>query len=128
MHPHLLRHACATHMLDNGAPLVVIQQLLGHAMLSTTAQYAFVSITLMQNRTTRPIQVRHEIRPRKPNLAQLSRLTVSKNTAHLQDFDTSCRGKKRRRNLQKRKWMHKRAEGELMIGEIRRSRNSGASA
>jgi site-specific recombinase XerD len=49
MHPHLLRHACATHMLNNGAPLVVLKQLLGHSKLATTAGYAFVSASLMQN-------------------------------------------------------------------------------
>jgi integrase/recombinase XerD len=48
LHPHSLRHACATHMLDNGAPLTALKELLGHAKLSTTANYAFVSTALMQ--------------------------------------------------------------------------------
>jgi integrase/recombinase XerC len=47
MHPHLLRHACATHLLENRCPLEVISQLLGHANLDTTAQYAQVSTRLM---------------------------------------------------------------------------------
>lgn len=49
IHPHQLRHSYATHMLNNGAPIEVIQSLLGHEKSETTKIYAQLSGKLRQD-------------------------------------------------------------------------------
>ena len=73
--PHTLRHSFATHLLDGGADVRVVQELLGHASVTTTQIYTLVTVHALR-----------EVWARRPPAGMMSPVWLSRPTTHRYDL------------------------------------------
>lgn len=79
--PHTLRHSFATHMVENGADIVALKELLGHESIQTTMVYTNVSLSHMRKtfENTHPRATKTEVRDDEGDVRQPLRLTANQN-------------------------------------------------
>ncbi len=108
VYPHLLRHCCATHMLNNGCDLIALRDFLGHVDLSTTQVYTHVAIDrlievhrLFHPRAGEPgaapvvREQRREWRPRRVRCVSRPRPPDPEHDARMDAWDEARRAKER---------------------------------